>query len=104
MQQPVSFLKKITIKLGLILNRLLASGLMMRGFYMGLFFIIANILRSATTIISMLQFLIVVIKNKHCILLLKISEKLCAYGHKVDSFPLFNTDHKPFPFKAKTQN
>ncbi|STX40750.1 Uncharacterised protein [Legionella donaldsonii] len=64
---------------------------------MGLFFIVANILRSATTIISMLQFLIVIIKNKHSILLLKISEKLCANGHKADSLLMLNTDHNPFP-------
>ncbi len=74
---------------------------MMRGLHMGLFFIIANLLRTTTTIISLLQFLVVFFKNKQSVLLLKISEKLCAYGHKVDRFLMFNTDQKPFPFKTK---
>ena len=83
------------------LNKFIASGLMMRGLYMGLFFIIANLIRTATTVISLLQLLIVFAKNKRSSILLIISEKLCSYAHTVDSFLMFNTDKKPFPFKNK---
>lgn len=101
MQQRVLFPKKIKIKFRTLLNKLLASDLLMRGIYMGLFFIITNLLRTATIIISVLQFLSVLFSDKQSSVLLKISEKLSTYCHNIDGFLMFNTEKKPFPFNSK---
>ena len=79
-------------------RRLLASGLLMRAIYMIFFFLMASVFRSATTMIAVLQFINMFFQHKHSQTLAKISQKLCNYGHEVDSYLMFNTDKRPFPF------
>jgi hypothetical protein len=79
-------------------RRLLASGLLMRAIYMVFFFLMASALRSATTMIAVLQFFNMFFQHKQSQILAKISRKLCAYGHDVDSYLLFNTEKNLFLF------
>jgi hypothetical protein len=82
---------------------MIKNALFSRFIYSIIFIFIYSLIKPVVIILTVIQFLHVLIKNEKQPIVLRLSHSLAQYSYEVISFLTFNSEEIPFPFSEWPQ-